>query len=231
MARTTKRMAALALSAALVFPASAGTATIGFAGYKGAETLTDFPALIKLPDCAAGFSYADAAADGADIYFTDSDGNVIPHDVDTWNASGASYVWVKVPALTAAATVTMHWGETLPANVPAASDTWTGYVGVWHMNEADGATATPEPDATGHDLERDARAQRESGKHPLRVAGHPQRQGRRGPPQPVLGRKMQRTQDPKLRQQDHGLLEDDRRRMVPRHPAERVDAPVLRKER
>ncbi len=152
MVRTTKRMAALALSAALVFPAAAGTATIGFAGYKGADTLTDFPALIKLPDCAAGFSYVDAAADGADIYFTDSDGNVIPHDVDTWNASGASYVWVKVPALTAAATVTMHWGETLPANVPAASDTWTGYVGVWHMNAADGATATPEPDATGHGL-------------------------------------------------------------------------------
>ncbi len=152
MVRTTKRMAALVLSAALAFSAAAGTATIGFAGYKGAETLTDFPALIKLPDCAAGFSYADAAADGADIYFTDSDGNVIPHDVDTWNASGASYVWVKVPALTTAATVTMHWGETLPANVPAAFDTWSGYVGVWHMNEADGAKATPEPDATGHGL-------------------------------------------------------------------------------
>ena len=33
MVRTTKRMAALVLSAALAFSAAAGTATIGFAGY------------------------------------------------------------------------------------------------------------------------------------------------------------------------------------------------------
>ena len=52
--------------------AAANTATIGFAGYRGAETLADFPALIKLPDCAEGFAYADAAENGADIYFTDA---------------------------------------------------------------------------------------------------------------------------------------------------------------
>lgn len=130
----------------------AGTANIGFAGYKGTETLTDFPALIKLPDCAAGFTYADAAANGADVYFTDAGGNVIPHDIDTWDAQGKSFVWVKVPSLTSATTITMHWGETPPADAPAATNTWSGYVGVWHMNAADGATATAEPDATGHGL-------------------------------------------------------------------------------
>ena len=145
-------IAAICVAAALPSYVVAGTATIGFAGYKGSETLTDFPALIKLPDCAAGFAYADAAANGADVYFTDAGGNVIPHDIDTWNAHGKSFVWVKVPSLTSATTITMHWGETPPADAPAATNTWSGYVGVWHMNAADGATATAEPDATGHGL-------------------------------------------------------------------------------
>ena len=132
--------------------AVANTSTIGFVGYKGAETLTDFPALIKLPLAADGFAYADAAANGADIFFTDSGGNVLSHEIDHWNADGASYIWVKVPTLTAATTITMHWGEALPANLPAATTTWDGYVGVWHMNAADGSTSTAEPDATGNGL-------------------------------------------------------------------------------
>lgn len=128
-------------------PSWAGTATIGFVGYKGTETLTNFPALIKLPDCATGFAYADAAANGADVYFTDSTGDVLAHDIDTWNPQGKSFVWVKVPELTAVTTITMHWGEALPADMPASTNTWSGYVGVWHMNAADCATATAEPDA------------------------------------------------------------------------------------
>ena len=36
--------------------AESHTARIGFAGYRGTETLTDFPALIKLPDVVAGFA-------------------------------------------------------------------------------------------------------------------------------------------------------------------------------
>ena len=138
--------------ATLPLPSWARTASIGFAGYKGTETLTDFPALIKLPLAADGFAYADAAANGADIFFTDSGGNVLSHEIDHWNADGASYIWVKVPTLTAATTITMHWGEALPADLPAATTTWSGYVGVWHMNAANGSTSTAEPDATGNGL-------------------------------------------------------------------------------
>ena len=115
------------------------SARITFTGYVGADTLTDFPALIKLPEGVPGFAYADAAADGADIYFTDASGNRIPHEIDTWNASGDSLVWVRVPTLADATSyVTLHWGGGT-ANVPALADpsavAFAGdYMGVWHFS-------------------------------------------------------------------------------------------------
>ena len=134
--------------------AESHTARIGFAGYRGTETLTDFPALIKLPDVVPGFAYADAEADGADLYFTDSNGNTIPHEIDRWDASGSSYIWVKVPSLDANTTITMHWGDLAVAEderLPPAA-TWSDYVGVWHMNDVNGTDLIAEPDAAGHGL-------------------------------------------------------------------------------
>lgn len=134
--------------------AESHAARIGFAGYRGTETLTDFPALIKLPDVVAGFAYADAEADGSDLYFTDSSGNTIPHEIDRWDASGSSTIWVKVPSLDANTTITMHWGDLAAAEderLPSAA-TWSDYVGVWHMNAVNGTDQIAEPDAAGHGL-------------------------------------------------------------------------------
>ena len=121
------------------------SARITFTGYTGSDALTDFPALIKLPGGVPGFAYADAAADGADIYFTDAAGNRIVHEVDTWNASGDSFVWVRVPTLADATSyVTFHWGGGA-ANVPALADpssvAFAGdYMGVWHFADYNGST-------------------------------------------------------------------------------------------
>ena len=61
-----------------------------FSGYSGSTTLTDFQAMVKLTEGQYGFSYNDyAAKDGSDIWFSDWQGNVIPHEIDLWNASGA----------------------------------------------------------------------------------------------------------------------------------------------
>ena len=128
------------------------TATIGFAGYQGTETLVDFPALIKLPEAVDGFAYAEAEADGSDLYFTDSSGNTIPHEIDRWDTSGSSYIWVKVPSLDRDTTITLHWGNLSEAEderLPSAR-TWSGYLGVWHMNVVNGTDQIPEPDASDH---------------------------------------------------------------------------------
>ena len=130
------------------------TATIGFAGYRGEETLTGFPALIKLPEAVDGFAYADAEADGSDLYFTDSSGHTIPHEIDRWDTSGSSYIWVKVPSLDRDTTITLHWGDLAEAEderLPSAR-TWSDYVGVWHMNVVNGTYQIAEPDVSEHGL-------------------------------------------------------------------------------
>ena len=157
-ARRPQRAASAAFAALLCAAASlpsladAKSATLSATGYSGTETLTGFPALVKLSatDDAYGFSYSDCVSGKDDLWFTDADGNLIPHDVDTWNASGDSYVWVRIPSLSNGAKIVMHWGATRTAEqICTPADTWAGYVGVWHMNET-GTTA--EPDATGNTL-------------------------------------------------------------------------------
>ncbi len=119
---------------------------ITFTGYTGSDTLTDFPALIKLPGGVPGFAYADAAENGADIYFTDAAGNRVAHEIDTWNASGDSLIWVRVPSLADATSyVTLHWGGGA-ANVPATTDASAfmgDYMGVWHFSSF-ASSATPD---------------------------------------------------------------------------------------
>ena len=109
--------------------------TVSFTGYSG-TALTDFPVLVRLSTAIDGFSYADFhLADGGDLRFADSNGTLLPHEIDTWNPSGVSTVWVKVPSLTAAATITACYGCDEPPAV-AAKDVWDDdYVGVWHLGE------------------------------------------------------------------------------------------------
>ena len=120
-------------------------------GYSGTDALTNFQALVKLPDGVEGFSYDDySARDGSDIWFTDSSGNVIPHEIDTWNPSGESLVWVTMPVLESSTSyVVMHWGEARGEHV-TGDPVWNGFIGVWHMGTASGSAN--EPDATGHGL-------------------------------------------------------------------------------
>ena len=108
------KLAALAVMAAgLVFADGAKQMALMSVGYNGTDALPSFQALVKLPDGVEGFSYDDySAQDGSDIWFTDSNGNVIPHEIDTWNPSGESLVWVTMPVLESSTTyVVMHWGE------------------------------------------------------------------------------------------------------------------------
>lgn len=111
---------------------------VGFAGYAGGETLTDFPALVRLSSAIDGFSYSDFAfpENGGDLRFFDAKGNLLSHEIDTWNTNGESMVWVKVPSLNAATVIKAAYGcSAPPANDP--KDVWSnGFVGVWHMGEA-----------------------------------------------------------------------------------------------
>ena len=107
--------------------------TVG--GYAGSTALANFPVLVRIsPERIDGFKYADCQPNGADISFTDTDGNALAHEVDTWDSEGESRVWVKIPTLSGKTTkFKFRWGDaTPPANDPTA--VWTDYIGVWHFN-------------------------------------------------------------------------------------------------
>lgn len=108
-------------------------------GYTGTSTLTDFPVLVRLgKDSPLGFTYAAAGENGAGLRFADAEGNLIPHELDTWNTNGTSLVWVKLPTLPANGTsFWVNWSPVAEATLPevAASNVWTKYVAVMHGNE------------------------------------------------------------------------------------------------
>ena len=131
--------------------ASGAVYTIDYSvsGYKGSETLENFPVLVRLSaNSPEGFDYNYCAANGADVYFTDASNNVLAHEIDTWDTSGESLIWVKIPSVTpvaqSTATFTMHYGSAIPATItlPDASSVWTGagYSGVWHFGATKGGT-------------------------------------------------------------------------------------------
>lgn len=106
--------------------------------------LVNFPMLIKIKDgTPEGFEYKYAKADGSDIRFLDSEGNLMPFEVESWNPGGESQFWVKVPQYYKGASVTMCWGELVdktPPPVPAfvTTEFWSTneFFGVWHMDDA-----------------------------------------------------------------------------------------------
>ncbi len=109
---------------------------IAFPGYTGSTTLEDFPVLIRLSAELNDFDYSKCKAEnGGDLRFADSEGNLLPSEVDTWNPDGESLVWVRVPSLNATTKIKAYYGCDNPATVNP-KDVWSnGYAGVWHMDE------------------------------------------------------------------------------------------------
>jgi len=108
------------------------------------EDLTDFQVLVPL--AAGSLDYAAAKAAGEDLRFVDGEGNVLHHEIDAWNAGGASVVWLRLPRLGAAPlSLWLYYGNK-DAAAPAADEvhaTWPApYTGVWHLS-GDGHDASP----------------------------------------------------------------------------------------
>ena len=103
------------------------------------ETLTSFPLLLRLGTGIAGFNYADFQQAGADILVRDANGNALPYELENWDTAGESRLWVRVPSVAAGTTLSVYYGTA--ETVAPPSGVWSGYAGVWHLNEAgDGAT-------------------------------------------------------------------------------------------
>ena len=110
-------------------------------GYAGSTTLANFPVLVRLSaGSPSGFAYADVT--NGDIRFADSNGNSLPFEIEKWDASGESHVWVSVPSLSGqATTITMYYGAITGKLPPVdATGVWrlAGYQNVHHFSDASG---------------------------------------------------------------------------------------------
>lgn len=124
-------------------------APVSFRGIGGTKVVAGVPVEVAIsPDRIVGFAYDQCAVDGSDIRFYSAEGELLPHEIDTWTPTGTSLVWVRVPALDPAGGmgVTMCWGatrQTPPAR--PATEVWRDYVAVWHFNEASGTARDSGP--------------------------------------------------------------------------------------
>ena len=131
-------------------------------GYTGSSALANFPLMIKLAENSpVGFSYADC--EQTVLRFADADGNILPHEIDTWNPNGTSVVWVRVPELSGTSTeLTMYYGGSGDGVATVAGEVWSasGYNAVWHfsgngndsVNGLEPTTVTGTPDFTDTNL-------------------------------------------------------------------------------
>lgn len=122
---------------------------IPFSGYMGSTPLIDFPVLVVLtPDKVD--NYAGFAADGSDIRFSDKNQAVLlPYEIERWDPTGTSLLWVKVPQLDQGTSIWMHWNN---PGVPAGQEpegVWTaGFLAVYHFADA---VAVVDSTANNHD--------------------------------------------------------------------------------
>jgi len=121
---------------AAVAGASAGTATYSFSWYRNAP-VTDFPVPLVLEEGRNGFTYSGSATGGVDLRATDGNGANLPLEIESWNPGGRSVVWVKVPNLSDATTVTLSWGDASAATADA-SGMWADSMAVLHFGDAPG---------------------------------------------------------------------------------------------
>jgi hypothetical protein len=131
--------------------------THGFAiRFPGAPegTLANFPVLVRLSRELNGFQYCECKVPGGgDLRFSDSGGNLLQSEVERWDASGESLVWVKVPELTSGTVITAHYGCATPEAVDPTQVWDDDFLAVWHLGAGDKTASGRDSTANHKDFE------------------------------------------------------------------------------
>ncbi len=126
--------------------------------------LEDFPVLVVLDD--GWFDYGSTRDAGLDIRFVDDDAvDELPHEIESFDKSGSSYIWVRVPEIDRLANddfIWMYYGDPSVSGNQNPHNVWQArYEAVYHLNESfDDSTSnefhgtnngtSDAPDAIGH---------------------------------------------------------------------------------
>lgn len=98
-----------------------------------AESFTGFPLMVRLD--ASRIDYG--ATDGSDLRFFDAGVMTeLPYEIERWDESGESIVWVRVPEIAADArdSIWIYWGGGVPTSFHDPAAVWQEYELVLHLN-------------------------------------------------------------------------------------------------
>jgi len=117
---------------------------ITFDNSASSENLDNVPVLVVLHS--GNIDYTKTQDNGEDIRFVDSDDvTELPYEIENWNESGYSYVWVKVPRVNQYSNVDyiyIYYNNNLAVDNQDKTAIWdSNYKTVWHM-DGSGSTIT-----------------------------------------------------------------------------------------
>jgi len=113
--------------------------------YDERQAVTDVPVLVVLDP--SHFDGARASPEGRDLRFVErASGRVIPHEIESWDASGTSFVWVLVPTIAAGPdqpVIDLYYGNGSAApSSRAVGGVFDAYAAVYHL-DASARDASP----------------------------------------------------------------------------------------
>ncbi len=104
------------------------------------SALTNYPLPVQFNS--QRIDYTSTKNAGEDIRFVDPDGTLLNYEIEKWNESGTSTVWVKVPTIsanTASDYIYVYYGNTTASDNSTTTGVWdSSFVGVYHFDEASG---------------------------------------------------------------------------------------------
>lgn len=128
---------------------------ITFDNSASSEALTNFPVRVSLSS--SNINYSKTQNSGQDVRFVDSDGTLLKHEIEVWNESGTSEVWVNVPQIDAGSTsdyIWVYYDNATVADGQDAQNTWaSGHKGVWNLNQDPSGGAPQMTDSTSSNLD------------------------------------------------------------------------------
>lgn len=118
---------------------------ITFDNSASAENLSSFPIMVGLNS--SRVDYSKTQNSGQDIRFVDADTTTsLDFEIEKWDETGTSTVWVEVPTISSASTtdhIWMYYNNTSAADGQAATSVWdSNFRAVYHMNESSGTTSS-----------------------------------------------------------------------------------------
>jgi hypothetical protein len=128
--------------------------TLRFDNSTRSSNIDNLPVMVKLTP--TRFDYSKARSDGRDLRFVDdNDSTEIPYEIEVWDPTGTSIVWVKVPRINGSSQadkIHMYFGKAdAAASALATTTVWSdAFKLVYHLNTAvDGSTAVPDSSPQG----------------------------------------------------------------------------------